>query len=115
VDDDFLVAAGTASMLEELGCEVLQADSASSALDVLRGHPEVELVITDQAMPDMSGIELAREIHRVRPGLPIILATGYSNLASFEGPQLPLLNKPYDSSQLIQLMSSLLPGDRATA
>jgi Response regulator receiver domain/Histidine kinase-, DNA gyrase B-, and HSP90-like ATPase len=68
VDDDAMVAAGTAAMIEDLGHSVIQAESASRALELLSTRPSIDVVITDYAMPVMTGGELAAEIHRVRPG-----------------------------------------------
>jgi CheY-like chemotaxis protein len=113
VDDDFLVAAGTAAMLEELGCRVLQANSAAAGLEAVRGEPDIGLIITDHAMPDMNGAQLARRVRELRPGLPIILATGYSNPVPADDLQLPRLSKPYGVEELVRLMGSLLAGNGA--
>jgi signal transduction histidine kinase len=115
VDDDFLVAAGTAAMLEDQGYRVLQANSAAAGLDVIRSEPAVGLVITDHAMPDMNGSQFARRVRDLRPGLPIILATGYSNLLPADDLQLPRLAKPYGVEELMRLMSSLLGGEAGIA
>jgi signal transduction histidine kinase len=76
VDDDPRVAVTAASMLESLGHQVLMAYSGTEALNVLQGRSRIDLVITDHAMPHMTGGELADQIHGLRPNLPIILATG---------------------------------------
>jgi FixJ family two-component response regulator len=62
-------------------------------------------VITDYAMPVMTGGELAAEIHRVRPGLPVVIATGYSDAPGQTG--LPRLNKPYRQQDLAILFATL--------
>lgn len=106
VDDDAMVAAGTAAMIEDLGHSVIEVESARRALDVLSAQLVVDIVITDYAMPGMTGSELAAEIHRMRPGLPVVIATGYS-----EAPQemaLPRLNKPYRQENLAILFARLL-------
>jgi CheY-like chemotaxis protein len=106
VDDDAMVAAGTAAMIEDLGHSVIEVESARRALDILSTQPDIDLVITDYAMPEMTGSELAAEIHRMRPGLPVVIATGYS-----EAPQemtLPRLNKPYRQENLAALFARLL-------
>ncbi len=106
VDDDAMVAAGTAAMIEDLGHSVIEVESARRALDVLSAQLDIDIVITDYAMPGMTGSELAAEIHRMRPGLPVVIATGYS-----EAPQemaLPRLNKPYRQENLATLFARLL-------
>jgi PAS domain S-box-containing protein len=95
VDDDALVRMGTADMLEDLGHEVIEANSATEALSLLEATPGIDLVITDQAMPGMRGTELAARIAQVRPSLPVILATGYADLPRGEGTALPRLSKPF--------------------
>jgi signal transduction histidine kinase len=100
VDDDALVAMTTGAMLEDLGHTVIEASSAARALAILSGGEAVDLVITDHAMPDMTGAELAREIHARWPRLPVILATGFADLPGGLDSQTPRLNKPYLSAEL---------------
>ena len=74
---------------------------STEALDVFRIHPdEFDLIITDQTMPRMSGIELADEIHRIRPEMPVILCTGFSQQVNAEKARAKgiqaLLMKPLD-------------------
>ncbi len=80
VDDDHLVMTGTAAMIEDLGHTSIEAHSAAEALAKLASGIEVDLVITDHAMPAMTGLQLAACIQDRFPGLPIILATGYAEL-----------------------------------
>jgi CheY-like chemotaxis protein len=68
------------AMLEDLGHQVLAAGSGDEALGLLSGTPDVDLVITDQAMPVMTGAQLAERIRASRPGLPVIIASGYGEL-----------------------------------
>ena len=80
VEDDNEVAMLTASMLEGLGCSVSRAVNAPAALAALESGHAVDLVLSDIVMPGgMNGIELARELKRRHPNLPIILATGYTD------------------------------------
>ena len=110
VDDDFLVAEGTAGMLKEQGYAVLVALSGVRGLEIIRAEPQVGLVIADYAMPEMTGVEFARQALQFRPNLPIILATGYSSAApeSADDLQLPRLNKPYGPEEATRLISKLL-------
>jgi signal transduction histidine kinase len=106
VDDDALVSIGTAAMLEDLGHTVVEASSAMQALAVLQSGTRIDLVITDHAMPGMSGMELAHRLRESHPTLPVILATGYAELPHDAGnnPEnsldLPRLSKPYSQRDL---------------
>ncbi|MES2340182.1 MAG: PAS domain S-box protein [Pseudomonadota bacterium] len=106
VDDDGLVLMNTVAMLEDLGHRVIAVSSAFEALQALGEHP-VDLVITDHAMPHMTGLQLAQEIRARRPDLPILLATGYAELPPGVGEDVPRLPKPYSQAQLARLLRSL--------
>jgi signal transduction histidine kinase len=80
VDDDLLVLTGTAALIEDLGHTSIEAQSAAEALAKLASGVAVDVVITDHAMPTMTGLQLAQRIQEQYPGLPIILATGYAEL-----------------------------------
>jgi CheY-like chemotaxis protein len=108
VDDDPRVAVTAASMLESLGHQVLMAYSGTEALNVLQGRSRIDLVITDHAMPHMTGGELADQIHGLRPNLPVILATGYAELPNPGESGLPRLCKPYCLEDLISLIDDVL-------
>jgi CheY-like chemotaxis protein/two-component sensor histidine kinase len=108
VDDDPLIALSTSEMLADLGHEVIEVDSGADALQVLASERPIDLMMTDHAMPEMSGMELARRAQAVRPGLPILLATGYVDLDEGEQLDLPRLNKPYDQAQLRKEIDRLL-------
>lgn len=105
VDDDALVLMNTVALLEDLGHTVYEATSAHEALSILEGHPDVDLVITDHAMPKMTGSQLAGIIHEERPELPVILATGYAELPPGGDAALPRLSKPFSQRQLQQIMA----------
>jgi signal transduction histidine kinase len=107
VDDDPKVAETTASMLQCLGHQVLVASSGTEALNILKGDSTIDLVITDHAMPHMTGSELADQIRGIR-NLPIILATGYAELLGPQEIGLPRLCKPYCLADLISLMDDTL-------
>ncbi len=83
IDDEKDLAAVGGSMLEFLGYTVIAKSSALEALEVFRSQPDgFDLVITDMTMPAMTGLDLAEELLRIRPRLPIILCTGYSSIAT---------------------------------
>jgi PAS domain S-box-containing protein len=100
VDDDSLVLTNTVAMLEDLGHTALSAASGVQALEMLRRDHEVDLVITDQAMPHLTGVQLAEAIGHEWPDIPVILATGYAELPPGAGNDLPKLAKPFTQSDL---------------
>lgn len=108
VDDDGLVLMNTTVMLQDMGHKVLEATSGSQALDILRREQAVDLVITDHAMPKMTGVQLAAAIKVERPGLPIILATGYAELPAGEDAELPKLSKPFGQQELLQAVATAM-------
>jgi signal transduction histidine kinase/ActR/RegA family two-component response regulator len=80
VDDDHLVMTGISAMIEDLGHTPIEAHSGAEALAKLAADIEVDVVITDHAMPAMTGLQLAKSIQETYTGIPIILATGYAEL-----------------------------------
>jgi signal transduction histidine kinase len=107
VDDDPGVAEGTAAILEDLGHATVTVDSGEHALSVLEIDHAIDVVITDQAMPRMTGIELAARIRRKWPRLPVVLASGYADLPEDEQPDLPRLSKPYRQAELAGVLAAL--------
>jgi signal transduction histidine kinase/CheY-like chemotaxis protein len=108
VDDDPLIAMSTVDMLEDLGHVVIEANSGERALEILDGGRQVDIVMTDQAMPGMTGMQLAEIVRSKRPHLPVLLATGYADLPAGQLANLPRLSKPYQQSQLQAQIEKLL-------
>lgn len=108
VDDDFLISLSTTALLEDLGHTVVTASSGGEALDVLRTSKPIDMMITDYAMPGMTGLQLAEQARSLRPGLPILLATGYADLPARANLDLPRLNKPYQQTELAEQIEALL-------
>jgi signal transduction histidine kinase len=117
VDDDVLVALGTVAMLEDLGHEPVEANSGQQALDVLASKGSFDLVITDHAMPSMTGLELAEKIRQIYPGLPIILASGYVEIPNGGNPAVEFirLTKPFSQGQLETAMAMTKPAIASVA
>src|SRR5262249_56705687 len=92
--DVLLVVWGRVGMLEDLAHAVVEATTGRAALGVLRSGDPIDVLLTDQAMPGMTGTELIRQARAQRPGLPVILATGYAEPAGIEA-GIPVLKKPY--------------------
>ncbi|HWQ87619.1 PAS domain S-box protein [Brevundimonas sp.] len=111
VDDDQLVLTNTVAMLEDLGHTVIAALSAKEGLEAAGAHAELDLVITDEVMPRMSGSQMAAEILRSRPDLPIGIVTGYADLAD-RGSRLslglPRLAKPFTQDALATFVDQLM-------
>jgi signal transduction histidine kinase len=118
VDDDPLVLTSTAEMLEDLGQSAMEAASGQQALDILNSGTRVDLIVTDQTMPGMTGVQLAGELRRLWPGLPLLLATAYAERAEVMASGLPLLAKPFNQAALAKAIGERLKtsaGDRQSA
>jgi PAS domain S-box-containing protein len=108
VDDDVLILMNTVAMLEDLGHHVLEASSGEEVLQLLEVHPDVDLLITDQAMPGMSGVQLAEKAVERLPDLPIILATGYGEIPEEVRGRIVKLGKPYSQTLLSQTVEKAI-------
>jgi CheY-like chemotaxis protein len=85
VDDEVPIARMLREMLERLGYRVTSRTSSVEALEAFRARPETyDLLLTDQAMPHMTGVRLAEEILRIRPDIPVVLCTGFSEMVTRE-------------------------------
>jgi CheY-like chemotaxis protein len=113
VDDDALVLTNTAEMLEELGHEVFQAGSGAQALRVLAEQPGFDIVLTDYAMPAMTGAQLADAIEKDRPGLPVLMVSGYAELPPGAVAHLPKLAKPFREDELARALADATAKRRA--
>ena len=110
VEDDNEVAALTREMLNCLGFSVVHVTSPAAALGALANARSVDIVLSDIMMPGgVSGLELAREIKRRQPNLPVVLVTGYAEAAaSMEDGRFGLLLKPYTLEALANALSAEL-------
>ena len=111
VDDEELVRTATAQLLEELGYVVVQAGSgpeALAAIDERKGA--IDALVTDFLMPVMNGAVLAQEARLLVPTLPVLVITGYSNIAEGPGAELPRLNKPFRQAELASKVAALIAG-----
>ena len=99
VDDDALVLFNTTAMLEDMGHTVVEAYSGRDALAAIASQ-KFDLVITDQAMPHITGAQLVAEIRKTQPDLPVIVATGYAELPPGTVDNVLVLNKPFTEQQL---------------
>jgi signal transduction histidine kinase/CheY-like chemotaxis protein len=108
VDDEKLVRMSTADMLDDLGYEVVEATSAEEALGLIRDGLIPDLLVTDHLMPGMTGAELARQLRVDRPGLPVLIVSGYADTEGM-APDVAWLTKPFRSRQLVASLSALVP------
>jgi CheY-like chemotaxis protein len=106
VDDETLVRLSTADMLDDLGYCVVEAPSAEEALRLIRNGLHPDLLITDHLMPGMSGADLARAIRAERPGMPVLVVSGYAESDGI-APDLPRLSKPFRSDELAASLAQL--------
>jgi CheY-like chemotaxis protein len=106
VDDDPLVLMGLVLVLEDQGHEVIEAYSGRQALELL-GNGRADLVITDQAMPGMTGVQLAAAIQSRWPLVPVILATGYGELPDGAAPT-HRLRKPFSPEELANVLAEIM-------
>jgi CheY-like chemotaxis protein len=109
VDDDPLVLETTSGLLEALGYQTLCARSGQDALNLLIEHPEITTLVTDDAMPGMTGVQLAAQVERVRPGMGVLLVSGYLDPSRYEsvGPAVKFLAKPFGLQQLSATLADL--------
>jgi CheY-like chemotaxis protein len=106
VDDDGLVLMNTAAMLDDLGHHVIEATSGEQALRALRQGRRVDLVITDQLMPGMTGTQLIAAIRSEWPRVPVILATGYTELPAGTASDFVKLSKPFRQDDLARAVAA---------
>ncbi len=113
VDDEEVLAAVGQDMLQTLGYDVVAKTSSSEALDAFISEPaRYDLVISDMTMPNMNGIELSLEIRRIRPDIPIIICTGFSELINEDEARMlgiqKLLIKPIFLKNLAVVLREIL-------
>jgi PAS domain S-box-containing protein len=120
IDDEELLVNMGRDILERLGYHVTVKQSSSEAMETFKDKPDkFDLVITDQTMPEMTGLELAENILQVRPDMPIILCTGYSALvdeqvAKAQGIKRFLL-KPIRRRTIAQAIRQILDGEEQSS
>jgi CheY-like chemotaxis protein len=113
VDDEVEGAKVVAQLLQRLGYEVIIAGNGREALQVFgEGGKRLDLLITDQSMPQMSGIELAAAIKSIQPGMPVILCSGYGSLEGEMAGIDKVLVKPLGLRGLSRVVKELLTGSR---
>ncbi len=108
VEDSSEVADVTSTLLAQLGYRVVRADSPADALERLE-HERVDLLFSDVVMPGpMDGIALAHEVKKRFPHLPVLLTSGYSEMAGAAGRDFPILRKPFQLNALEQVLREVM-------
>lgn len=113
VDDDPQVRSMAVALLDELGYVVDEAVDGTDALRLLQTGRRFDLMLTDYAMPTMTGVELAVRAKALAPGLGILLMTGYADAGALPAGALPVLRKPFGLDDLGTAVKRLLT-DRPT-
>ena len=112
VEDDPLVRTMARRSLAEAGFDVLEAANGREALALIMEHEEVDAVLTDLAMPELGGQELARRLAELRPGLPVIFMSGYTGddltRRGLLEASIPYLEKPFSPETLGRMMRAVL-------
>ena len=113
VDDTELNVILGECILKQIGCEVMALSDSRDALDVFRAVPEkFDLVITDQTMPYLTGLDLAKKMLAIRPDIPIIMLTGHSDLVDEQRAKAAgiakFLMKPISMEEISQAMGEIL-------
>jgi PAS domain S-box-containing protein len=112
VDDEPAVMEMGTVLLESLGYNVTSRTDSMDALEVFRSSPdEFDLVITDYTMPKLTGLDLAREVLRVRPDIPVLLCTGFSEKITPDSMKelgIGLLMKPYGMGEISEAVRKVL-------
>jgi CheY-like chemotaxis protein/two-component sensor histidine kinase len=106
VDDDALVRVSTCAMLDDIGYGVIEVEDAFRALEVIASPTRISILLTDQAMPGLTGLQLAEAAKKLRPRLPIILASGYAELPKDNQGILRRLAKPYRLAELLDAIAA---------
>ena len=118
VEDEEDVAFFLETMLNSHGYHSLRATDSEQALDLFKAHQDdIQLVFSDIGLPKVDGIALCQKLRNLKPGLPLILASGYPTKEFKErlnalGPE-AFLSKPYNTPDILQTVRKVLDGSTA--
>jgi len=118
LDDEEMLVNVWGEMLREFGYQVTTMTNSAETLKILTANPDYfDLLITDQTMPELSGTDLIKELHNIKPELKTILCTGYSNQVNAEEAEVlgikAFCMKPLDHQKLIQTVRQVLDEERS--
>ena len=106
VDDDELVLSATSALLDDMGYQVIEATGGRRALEIVARTP-IDLILTDQVMPEITGLQLANAVHAIRPDIPIVLASGFADIGTPVPSHIHRMTKPYSRKQLETALNAL--------
>jgi|TARA_Y100000310_G_scaffold344067_1_gene454911 PAS domain S-box-containing protein len=109
VDDEEAITRANKELLELSGYRVVTTNSSKEALEIFNSQPDdFDIIVTDQAMPDIAGDELCREIRGIRPDIPVVLCTGFSERIDDESAIDRYLVKPFSIATLGDTIRNVL-------
>lgn len=107
-EDEAIIRMDTVDLVEELGYAVVEADSGRQALEIA-SRQEIDILLTDIGLPDISGLDLARRLRDLKPGIGVVFATGRDRIEGFASePRTELLKKPYRLDLLEKVLGRIL-------
>ncbi|HEY5347495.1 MAG TPA: response regulator, partial [Rhizomicrobium sp.] len=106
VEDDSLIRMATIDMVEEAGFTTLEAGDGHQALRLLQENGDIAILLTDLGLPGMSGRQLVEEARRLKPGLKVIVASGYTSEGEVPQDGITHLRKPFDMTQLRRALTA---------
>jgi PAS domain S-box-containing protein len=111
IEDEALVRMFLIDQLQELGFEVVETGTAREGLRAARGQEQIDVVIIDRGLPDRDGLDVVAELRTQLPSLPVIVASGYGELADHAAlrndPHIRFMSKPYDIGALTTALRAL--------
>jgi CheY-like chemotaxis protein len=112
VEDSETVRMLTAEYLRSMGCDVVDVDAAEEALDLLLAGESFDVLFTDQSLPGMSGMDLARRVRNAYPRMHLIISSGFDQVPDLADllPRVRFLPKPYDLASLDRALSVVSRG-----
>jgi two-component system, cell cycle sensor histidine kinase and response regulator CckA len=111
VEDNNLIRASVSELLRSAGYHVFEAATGEQAVAIARKQHDIDLLLTDLAMPGITGLQLATKLRQFRPGLPVICSSGYephSTSAAWEEQSVAFLRKPFSPHELVQKVRQVL-------
>lgn len=111
VEDEAMLLMVVAETLRDAGYQVIEAGNGAAAIQALKEHPEIEMLLSDIKMPGMNGYELVQEALTMRPALKVALMTGYTQdpmPARFAEARVRVLYKPFNFDVLPEFTGEVL-------
>jgi PAS domain S-box-containing protein len=109
-EDDWLIRMSTIDMLRDHGHYVLEAEHGPDAVALVETHA-IDLLLTDVGLPGMSGVQLAEQLRRRIPALPVLYATGHYEVQGMQpGERSKVIHKPYGVTEILQAIETFFPG-----